>query len=135
MGPHTFAFPRDELTLQFEPTHPSLLEVGIRDVDLSWLCKGLLNRPLPRVLVEVPHPAYLPLIETFVEAGAQVCYDAIDEWQGSLGRPWYREDVERTLARRAQGLVASAPILAVTPERLDRSALPPGSQCGGPATF
>lgn len=71
------------------------------------------------VIVEFPLDGYREAAASATAAGHRVIYDAIDDWSDpALGLEWYRPEVEAELARRARGVVASAPDLVSRIERL-----------------
>ncbi len=72
------------------------------------------------VLVELPHAAWLPLIQELQKAGAKVVYDLIDDWDSKLGEGWYTKEVEQRIAQNADQLTATASILKDRLERLTR---------------
>ena len=63
--------------------------------------------PADLVLLSAPHPALLELARAEPRQGPLV-YDAIDQWDSSLGRGWFDAATEHQIEREADVLVASA---------------------------
>ncbi len=75
--------------------------------------------PPTLALVEVPVAEYLPAVDGLGRAGYRTVYDLLDRWTDtSLGSGWYRPEVEREFAERADALIASAPALVSHLEQL-----------------
>lgn len=114
-------FPKYEtVELDLEIRHPNLIT---RPVDaFNWqrferdVARHLEDKPLVAV-VELPSPAFLPILDAVRARGGVVVYDLLDDWQTSLGGHWYDPGVEREIIDRSQILVATAPALA---DRLGR---------------
>lgn len=69
-------------------------------------------------LVEMPVPAFLPLLERIRSQGGTLLYDLIDDWDTSLGGSWYSGAVEEEIIHLSQGWVGSAPSLVARLEEL-----------------
>lgn len=73
------------------------------------------------VLLSAPHPALFELAHSQPRRGPLV-YDAIDQWDSSLGRGWFDAATEHRVEREADLLVASAASLRdATAERSGRT--------------
>lgn len=107
-----------DLGLTYE--HPRLVELGLRDVDAAL--REVLATPAADgpslVITQVPVASWLPVMEACGEGGFVTIYDCVDRWDSVLGRGWYRAEDERSVARAADVLVASAPVLGEHLERL-----------------
>jgi len=62
------------------------------------------------VLLEFPHPDFLPLIKEIRqrERRPRIIYDYIDNWNSSLGWIWYTRETEDLIIEHSDFLVASA---------------------------
>ena len=101
-----------DLGLRF--LHPGLEQYSLAELPIEVLA-GL----EPLVLLEVPAPAYVEVVDALSAAGATVVFDLIDDWSDpALGGDWFDADVERRLVSAADLTVASAPDLALRLERL-----------------
>ncbi len=109
-------FPKYEIVeLPYQFSHPNLFCYPINQFALDeFLQKTGLDLTGRRVgvLVEIPHPDWLPLIASLKEKGARVIYDLVDDWNTDLGADWYSTDVENQIVQAAHTLVATAPSLA-----------------------
>lgn len=110
-----------DLGLRF--IHPRLEQRRWVDFDIDSLAARLTTAPT-LALVELPVPEYLPMVDGLAAAGYRIVYDLLDRWSDvSLGSGWYRIEVERELARRADALIASAPSLVAHLEALSSRAV------------
>ncbi|MEB3327840.1 MAG: glycosyltransferase [Candidatus Sericytochromatia bacterium] len=101
-------YPKQEhRDLALRVSHPGLTSCATAELDLAAHLDG---RPLGRLLalVEMPHPAFEPVLAAIGARGGRVIYDLIDDWATSLGGSWYEAAVEDRLARAADVLAASA---------------------------
>lgn len=88
--------------------HPHLETCNLADFDPARdLTPAAAYRPLT-VLLELPHPEFVPVVATLRRLGARVIYDLIDDWQTSLGGSWYRARTDDQLLAASDVLVASA---------------------------
>jgi glycosyltransferase involved in cell wall biosynthesis len=108
-------YPKYEIVeLPYQFNHPNLFCYPINQFTLDeFLQETGLDLPGRRVgvLVEIPHPDWLPLITSLKEKGARVIYDLVDDWNTDLGADWYSTDVENQIVQAADRLVATAPSL------------------------
>ena len=72
----------------------------------------------PVVLVEFPHPDFVPWIQAAKARGATVVYDVVDAWDTDLGGDWYRREVELTILRQSDLVLATAEPLVAHIRRL-----------------
>ncbi len=108
-------FPKSEsIDLQLKIRHPNLFTFPAKDfhlkefihtynISLSDYCLG--------ALVELPHPYWIPLITELQQAGANVIYELIDDWETALGQGWFSRSTELKIIQSANGLSATAPKL------------------------
>jgi glycosyltransferase involved in cell wall biosynthesis len=64
------------------------------------------------VLVELPDPSFVPILEELKAQGATITYDLLDDWSTSLGGDWYSPQVEDQIIRMSDSLLATTPGLA-----------------------
>ena len=86
-------------------TRPTAAETSIHHISE--------NQPLAPsdlVLVEAPHPAFLPLLET-IPGNPRVLYEQIDLWRDDLAAGWFQPAVEQELMMRADFLSATSKVL------------------------
>lgn len=60
------------------------------------------------VLVEVPHPLFLPTLKKLRQLATTIVYERIDPWETQLGKPWYQKNVEEKIWQLADILTATA---------------------------
>lgn len=70
------------------------------------------------VVLEFPHPRFLPIVDKLAQRGVQVVYDCLDNWESSLGGDWYNTECERRVIDASTVLVASARVLRDRLEQL-----------------
>jgi GT2 family glycosyltransferase/glycosyltransferase involved in cell wall biosynthesis len=63
------------------------------------------------VVLEFPHPKFLPVVHELKRLGARVVYDCLDNWNSALGGDWYSDRAEREIVDSSDVLVASARVL------------------------
>jgi glycosyltransferase involved in cell wall biosynthesis len=68
------------------------------------------------VVLEFPHPRFLPIVRALKRLGARIVYDCIDNWSSVLGGDWYTPETEAEVIAESDVLVASARALV---ERLE----------------
>lgn len=72
------------------------------------------------VLVEAPHPAFVPIVEN-IDEGIPVLFEQIDAWTGDLATGWYdRASEDRILARASVHSATAAALRAAVEERTAR---------------
>ena len=59
-------------------------------------------------IFESPLQEFLPILEIAAEKGCRIVYENIDNWETSLGRKFFKEDVLRVFLEKAQILVGTA---------------------------
>jgi glycosyltransferase involved in cell wall biosynthesis len=64
------------------------------------------------VLVELPDPSFVPILEELKAHGATITYDLLDDWSTSLGGDWYSPQVEDQIIQLSDSLIATTPGLA-----------------------
>lgn len=93
--------------------YPGLVRTSLdefaRAVQSGVLDESLVDKQTLFV-TQVPVRQCLPLHQWMEGRGASV-YDCVDRWDSELGYGWYRTSMERRVARAADVLVASAPML------------------------
>jgi glycosyltransferase involved in cell wall biosynthesis len=100
----------------------SMIELWeIEDFDLSIYLerfKEVLQNTL--VLLEFPHPRFLPFVKTLKERepSMRVIYDLIDLWESGLGWEWYTAETEKKIISHADVLICSAASLKTKLEHL-----------------
>lgn len=111
----------ETIDLNMRIRHPNLFHERIDRFDLKEFCERYaldLKRHRVAGLVEVPLAGWLPLLQQIKQAGGQVLYDLLDDWNSSLGARWYSQPVEQEIIDRSDHLLATAPVLAQRLERL-----------------
>jgi glycosyltransferase involved in cell wall biosynthesis len=108
-------FPRGEsVDPNFRICHPNLFCYAASHFSLDTFIQSM-NLDLPNltvgVLVELPHPDWLPLLAGLKQRGARIIYDLLDDWETDLGAGWFSSKVEGEIACLADKLVATAPSL------------------------
>ena len=94
---------------RYKCPHPAWSEVPYKEL-AELLCKYE-GAPLS-VVVEVPHPAFVPLVRWLRSLGAAVIYELIDEWDGpELGWWYFSPAVERDIVAHTTALYATVPEL------------------------
>ncbi|HEY8514990.1 MAG TPA: glycosyltransferase [Candidatus Binatia bacterium] len=91
-------------------TRPRIDGVSVRWLGERGGAAAREPRDLRLVLLEAPHPALCR--EASRVDPSLLVYDAIDVWDGELGRGWYDASAERWTLERARHLIASARTLA-----------------------
>ena len=60
------------------------------------------------ILVEVPHPSFVPIIKFLKRYSTKIIYDLIDPWNTELGHGWYRENIEYEIIKLSDIFTATA---------------------------
>lgn len=60
------------------------------------------------ILVEVPHPSFLPIVNALKRLASEIIYELIDPWDTELGKGWYDIKVEKNIVDQANILTATA---------------------------
>lgn len=60
------------------------------------------------ILVEVPHPNFLPIIKYLKKYSFKTIYELIDPWDTELGHGWYQRSIEDEILELADVLTATA---------------------------
>ncbi|MCF6460034.1 glycosyltransferase [Clostridium sp. Cult3] len=60
------------------------------------------------ILIEVPHPSFLPIINSFKNLASNIIYELIDPWDTELGKGWYDIKIEWKIIDLANILTATA---------------------------
>lgn len=60
------------------------------------------------ILIEVPHPSFVPVIQFFKKFSHKIIYELIDPWNTELGQNWYNEYIEKRIIRLSDILTATA---------------------------
>jgi len=108
-----------DLGLRF--VRPRLVETSLRSFTgpSGHAARALLwERGVSTVLTQVPVRVWMDVLEGARRTGAVAIYDCVDRWDSELGRGWYRDGIERRIARDADLVVASAPELVRRLERM-----------------
>jgi glycosyltransferase involved in cell wall biosynthesis len=108
-------FAKDEtVDLPNKFCHPNLFcyPLNLFALDQFLHDKALdISRLKVSVLVEMPHPDWLPLINSLKRKGSRLIYDLVDDWNTDLGADWYSSDIENKIIQHADQLIATAPAL------------------------
>lgn len=98
----------ESIDLGLRVLHPAIEERRWDEFDLDAYLDRL-GESSRMVLVELPHPDFLPIVDVVKQNGFLVVYDLIDDWSDpALGSSWFRPSIESALVDRADCLVASA---------------------------
>lgn len=60
------------------------------------------------ILIEVPHPSFLPIIKTLKRYSTKIIYDLIDPWDTELGHGWYHKSIEYEIIKQSNIFTATA---------------------------
>ena len=60
------------------------------------------------ILVEVPHPLFLPVLKKLRRLATSIVYERIDPWETQIGKPWYQKNVEEEIWQLSNILTATA---------------------------
>ena len=60
------------------------------------------------VLIEVPYPTFLPIVQILKRYSFKIIYELIDPWDTELGKPWYNKSIEYRIIKLADILTATA---------------------------
>ena len=75
-------------------------------------------------IFESPLQAFLPILDIAAEKGCRIVYENIDNWETSLGRKFFKEDVLRGFLEKAHILVGTAkPLVKQLEDYLERFGL------------
>lgn len=109
---HTYLFDADEsVDLGLRIVHPNLEHMRLEDFDIEAYRSRLQTDDLIAIL-EIPHPAFLPLVRPLREHGFKIAYDLMDDWSDpALGGWGYAAWAEEGVAVSSDVLIASAPSL------------------------
>ena len=95
--------------------HPRLVSTDlttfVREFRRSDL-RGVVEGAAPLILTQVPVAEWLPVVRALRRAGSVAVYDCIDLWDSELGYGWYRRSTEQRIARSADLVLTTAPVLA-----------------------
>lgn len=109
---HTYLYEAAEtvdLGLRF--VHPDLEHLRLEEFDAGAFVERLRSEDRVAIL-ELPHPAFLPAVQTLREHGFRIVYDLMDDWSDpALGGWGYAEWAEDGVAVASDLLIASAPSL------------------------
>lgn len=95
-----------DLGLRF--IHPRLEQVSFARFDSAIFTERCVETG-GLVIVEIPDPAFEPVLTDLREAGWDVVFDIIDDWSDrALGGDWYDEAFESEVIADADAVVASA---------------------------
>jgi glycosyltransferase involved in cell wall biosynthesis len=112
---YIYRYPKDEsVDIPYKFSHPNLFCYSYERFSLDEFLQGFsldLSGHRAGVLVEMPHPDWLPLIASLKHKGVRLIYDLVDDWNTDLGAAWYSPGVENQIVQDAYRLVATAPSL------------------------
>lgn len=105
---YVYAFPRSE-SQNVDLMRPFKDHYCISEVSEEFILRNIRGRPL--FIFEIPYEKYLPYLYLARRIRAKVIYDHIDNWETSLGKAFFSQDVFREFLLKADLLVASAKLL------------------------
>ncbi|MCH8877888.1 MAG: polysaccharide pyruvyl transferase family protein [Chloroflexi bacterium] len=111
----------ESIDLGLEVHHQNVLHYKLSDFDwtaFSYEYGDLLAINKVSAIVEFPLPEFVQIVEKIAAIGGRVAYDAIDDWNTSLGKSWYLDSNEKAIIDRAHVLIATSRPLA---EQLERA--------------
>ena len=112
----------ESIDLGLEIHHQNVLHYKFSEFDwgaFSYEYGDLMALKKLLAILEFPLPEFIPIVEEIAALGGRVAYDAIDDWNTSLGKSWYLDSIEKAVIDRAHVLIATARPLA---DQLERKA-------------
>jgi glycosyltransferase involved in cell wall biosynthesis/SAM-dependent methyltransferase len=104
----------ESVNLNLKIRNDSLLVSKLEN--FSWKTLEKVRASLPDeaplvCIVEFPLADFIPIVRLVKNRNGTVIYDALDEWNSSLGGDWYDKNIEATMARESDLIVATDPAL------------------------
>ncbi len=101
----------ESIDLHLQIGHPNLTTQAF--AEFSWQRfqdenEALLKRKRAMILLEFPHPDFLPVLHAARDANFLTAYDVVDAWDTALGGDWYRPEAEREIIDHSDVLFATA---------------------------
>lgn len=99
---------REKDSSQINTPSNNFKEYHVRKFDFIRFVNFINKKQKLIVLVEVPHPSFVPIVGFLKKYSYKIIYELIDPWNTELGQSWYKGYIENRIIKLADILTATA---------------------------